>query len=272
MNAAPVNIMIATPCYGGMVHVEYLRSLLRLSDALSQRSIAWQLFTRSQESLISRARNSLVAEFLGRSAYSHLLFADADIGFGPDAILRLLDRDKPVTACAYPMKGIDWGKVGSAARAGADRESLARAGLTFALNVSGDRREASSEVEVINGFVRVVEAGTGLMLIRRDAFDALRATFPDLQYENDVAGYDNPHTRGNFWLFFETMKHPTTGRYLSEDFAFCYRWTQGCGGEIWVDIDSPITHVGQYRYAARFLEGAVSSRAESDVDRTGDER
>ena len=33
------------------------------------------------------------------------------------------------------------------------------------------------------------------------------------------------------------------GTYLSEDFAFCKRWTD-MGGEIWADLNSKLTHVG----------------------------
>ena len=33
------------------------------------------------------------------------------------------------------------------------------------------------------------------------------------------------------------------GTYLSEDFAFCKRWTD-MGGEIWADLKSKLNHVG----------------------------
>jgi hypothetical protein len=39
------------------------------------------------------------------------------------------------------------------------------------------------------------------------------------------------------------MIDPATGTYLSEDFAFCKRWTD-IGGEIWADIQSSLDHVG----------------------------
>jgi len=39
------------------------------------------------------------------------------------------------------------------------------------------------------------------------------------------------------------MIDPATGTYLSEDFAFCKRWTD-IGGEIWADLESRLDHVG----------------------------
>jgi hypothetical protein len=47
----------------------------------------------------------------------------------------------------------------------------------------------------------------------------------------------------NRFALFECMIDPVTGTYLSEDFAFCRRWTD-IGGEIWADLDSRLDHVG----------------------------
>ena len=37
------------------------------------------------------------------------------------------------------------------------------------------------------------------------------------------------------------------GTYLSEDFAFCKRWSD-IGGEIWADLNSRLKHVGQIAF------------------------
>jgi hypothetical protein len=42
-----------------------------------------------------------------------------------------------------------------------------------------------------------------------------------------------------------------TGKYLSEDFAFCKRWTD-LGGEIWIDRDSKLTHLGPIPFVGDF--------------------
>ena len=252
------NILIGTPCHGGVVHVNYFQSMLRLLPALERRGIGAELKTLSQESLISRARNVLAAEFMGRSRCTHLLFIDADVGFQPETVMRLLDLDKPVACAAYPMKGYDWEQVFQARAQAADAAALKVAGLRFAINVHDeDRVDDGKGIQVVNGFAKVSKAGTGMMLVRRDVFARLREAFPQLQYRNDIAGYDNDSTRGNFWCFFDTLVHPKSQRALSEDYAFCHRWTQGCGGEVWLDLRSRLSHHGHAAYEGGFLERAA---------------
>lgn len=246
-------LMIGLPAYGGQVSAVFLESLLRLSELARQNGIGLTLKILSQESLIPRGRNTLVAEFLGRPELTHLLFIDADIGFDPRGILRMLAFDKPLTGAAYPKKGIDWQRVHAAVQAGQPPEALAQAGLDFALNLIDEDLAGQDRIPVTQGFVRVAKCGTGVLLIRREVFTKLALQYPELRYENDIPGYDNTHTRGNFWGFFDTLHHPVSRRYLSEDYAFCHRWTQGCGGEVWMDVESVITHYGSYGYRGSFL-------------------
>ena len=246
-------LMIALPAYGGQVTTVFMESLLRFAEMARGNGIAITLKILSQESLIPRGRNTLVAEFLGRQELTHLLFIDADIGFDPRGILRMLAFDKPLIGGAYAKKGIDWSRGHAAATSGKPPEALAQAGLDYALNLIDEDLAAQGNIPVTQGFVRVSKCGTGIMLIRRDVLTALATKYPELRYENDIAGYDNEFTRGNFWGFFDTLHHPVSRRYLSEDYAFCHRWTAGCGGEIWMDVESVVTHHGSYGYRGSFL-------------------
>lgn len=246
--ATPTSVMIGTPCYGGNVTSRYLHALLRLLPALEKRGIGHRLVTRANESLITRARNSIVAEFLGRPEFTHLLFIDADIGFTPDAVLRLLEVDKPVAATAYPMKNVDWSEIHAQAQITPDGNALRARSLKYAVNVQPGAHDLA------RGFLKADAAGTGFMLIRREVFEQLIAALPELRYVNDIAGYDNEFTKDRFWLFFDTMHDPESGRYLSEDYAFCHRWRNACGGEIWLDVDTELTHFGNFDYRGRFLD------------------
>ena len=51
---------------------------------------------------------------------------------------------------------------------------------------------------------------------------------------------------------FDTIIDPVDNRYLSEDYTFCRRW-QALGGEIWLDPNTKLNHVGSYTF-----EGDVS--------------
>ena len=92
-----------------------------------------------------------------------------------------------------------------------------------------------------------------MMLIQRNVFEQMIQALPELRYVNDIKGYENDRTRGNFWLFFDTMIEPESRRYLSEDYAFCHRWCESCGGEIYLDIESELTHFGNFDYRGSFL-------------------
>lgn len=255
----PAHLLIGTPCYGGVVHVNYLKSLLALVPALAGRGIGHEVKTLAQESLISRGRNTIAAEFMGRSECTHLLFIDADIGFAPEVVLRLVDANKPLACAAYPMKGYDWDKIYASREGAKDAIALKHTGLRFAVNVHDeDRPDEGKPADVINGFTRVSKAATGMMLIERSVFDRMREAFPDLRYRNDIPGYRNERTQGNFWTFFDTVVHPESRRYMSEDYTFCHRWVKGCGGEVWLDIQSTLSHWGSVAYEGSFLEQAAT--------------
>src|ERR1700748_2080913 len=85
------HICIATPCYGGQVFQNYFLSIIALIYAVERRKdIDLSFIVRGGDSLITRSRNSIVAEFLSQPKYTHLLWVDADIGFSPEAVYRLI--------------------------------------------------------------------------------------------------------------------------------------------------------------------------------------
>ena len=105
------HVMVATPCYGGMVGEPYLKAMTGLSILFKHYGLNFTLATLSNESLVTRARNTLLAMFLQNPNYTHLLFIDADIGFIPQDVVKLLHRDKDIVTGAYPKKSINWPAV-----------------------------------------------------------------------------------------------------------------------------------------------------------------
>jgi hypothetical protein len=114
-------ILIATPCFGGMVSQNYMLSVIRLMSYAKSAAFDVSLSMLGYDALISRARSTLVAAFLDNPAATHLLFVDADISFKPQQVERLLRFDKDFTGALYPLKSIDWNSsrnaVSSAAKA-----------------------------------------------------------------------------------------------------------------------------------------------------------
>jgi hypothetical protein len=97
-------VHIAMPCYGGMLTESTFMSFIKWANTARQLGIDWTLETMVNESLISRARNTLTAKFLDMPDATHLFFVDADIGWEPWHLLVLLNRDVDVIGGLYPMK------------------------------------------------------------------------------------------------------------------------------------------------------------------------
>ena len=112
--AAPgtINLVVATPCFGGQLSVLYAASLFKLQTALRAYSdFNLKMIFKDGDALITRARASLISQFLDDPSATHLLFIDADIGFEPEQVLRLIQCGAEMCAAVYPVKRIDWDKV-----------------------------------------------------------------------------------------------------------------------------------------------------------------
>lgn len=101
MSNSEYNLMIGTPAYGGMMHSDFVLSLLRYQQA----RIRFSLMTIGNESLITRARNAIISAFYEKPEFTHLLFIDADIGLPAEGVSRLLAHGKDVIGAPVALKG-----------------------------------------------------------------------------------------------------------------------------------------------------------------------
>ena len=105
-------IYVATPAYGGVCHMGYLHSLLKLQMMCFAKKLAMTYSSVTNESLITRARNTCVSEFLNEEVKpTHLMFIDSDIQFDPMSIKRMVDYDKDIVCGIYSKKDINWEAV-----------------------------------------------------------------------------------------------------------------------------------------------------------------
>ena len=233
--APSVHLVVATPCFGGQVSVLYAASLFKLQRLIqSYRGLDLKVLLKDGDALITRARASLISQFLDDPAATHLLFVDADIGFEPAQVLRLIECGADMCAAVYPIKRIDWDKVRQTIES--DRANPAAAALKYVFEVDDPDAVVSRR-----GFVKVRYAGTGFLMIRRRALERMCSQYPRLRYMRDHS-VDAAFASDNRFALFECMI-ADDGTYLSEDFAFCKRWTD-MGGEIWADLGSKLNHVG----------------------------
>jgi hypothetical protein len=207
---------IAMPCYGGMLTESTFMSFIKFSNATRQMGIDWTIETMVNESLISRARNTLTAKFLHQKESTHLMFIDADIGWEAWHLLALLNHNKDMIGGLYPMKSMPIKWV-----------------------VNGFDGAETGE----NGLQEVSKAGTGFLLTKRDVFSKL-ATHPAVKsYKNDI-GLDPVYDQ-YLRTYWDTAVRQ--GRYYSEDWTACENW-RDVGGKIWIDKRILLRHTGSYMY------------------------
>jgi hypothetical protein len=230
-----VNLVIATPCFGGQISTLYAASLFKLQKLVREYSeVNLKILFKDGDALITRARASLISQFLDDPAATHLLFVDADIGFEPEQALRLVQCGADMCAAVYPIKRIDWDKVKAIIESA--RPDPAAAALKYVFEV-----DDPSAVTEKAGFIKVRYAGTGFLMIRRQALERMCSHYPQLRFKRDHS-IDAASLSDNRFALFECMIGED-GTYLSEDFAFCKRWTD-MGGEIWADLASKLNHIG----------------------------
>jgi hypothetical protein len=167
----------------------------------------------TNESLISRARNTLVAKFLNTPTSTHLMFIDADIGWEPWHLLVMLNADKDVIGGLYPMKTMP---------------------VKWVVNGFEGAKEDGPLQEVS-------KTGTGFMLIKRHVFEKLNRHPSVKTFANDIGLPKelDPHMK----TYFDTAVREN--RYYSEDWTFCENW-RDFGGEVWVDKRVLLKHTGTY--------------------------
>ena len=183
MSAAAANLLIGTPAYGGMVHSDFANALLGYQQA----QIAFSLMTIGNESLITRARNTIVSEFAARAEFTHLLFLDADVMLPAPGLRRLLDAGRDVVGAAVALKGRNrsGGRIFNVGRlVGEDRGHylVERIG-TAALLLS--RRAVDALIADARADGRIYERGwlvRGLALQAGVQYDVFRTGVVDAEY------------------------------------------------------------------------------------------
>jgi hypothetical protein len=220
-------VHICMPCYGGMLTESTFMSFIKWSNTCRQLGLDWTMETMTNESLISRARNTLVAKFLNNPISTHLFFVDADIGWEPWHLLVLLNRDVDVIGGLYPMKTLPvrWVVNGfEGAETGPD------------------------------GLQEVSKTGTGFMLVKRHVFDKLNSHPAVKPFRNDI-GLPKELDK-HLKTYYDTAVREN--RYYSEDWTFCENW-RDLGGKVWVDKRVLLRHTGSYVFDFQAQEGLYKS-------------
>jgi hypothetical protein len=241
-----MHVTIATPMYGGQCAGVFAKSLLHATLKLSRQGIDVSFVDLYNESLITRARNTLTHAFLN-SESDYLLFIDADQSFSAEDIVRMINHDKDIIAAPVPMKSINWPNVKKAIAAG--KEDVIPYTGVFNINFLPGSF-ASGQIKISEP-VEVLYAGTGMMLIKRKVFETIKPLVKSYRYDGTPLPTFDLKTGDEITDYWFT--NVVDGRLLSEDYNLCSLW-RSQGGSIYVDLLSKVVHVGTYHFSGTLID------------------
>lgn len=259
-------LFVAVPMYGGQCAGIFAKSIMDLAAFCGSNGIELKTYMLFNESLITRARNYCVDEFL-RSGSTHMMFIDSDIGFDPRDVIAMMtmmsdDSEYDVMAGPYPKKTISWEKIKLAVDKGfADQDptALDRFVGDYVFNP-----KAGSSVIRIDEPAEVSEVGTGFMMVRRSTFEKFAEAYPQYNYKPDHVRTEHFDGSREIMQYFQAEIEPESKRYLSEDYWFCH-YLQKIGGKIWYCPWMRLQHVGSYIFGGSLADLAqIGAAATAD--------
>jgi len=261
-------IFLATPMYGGQCAGMFAKSVADLTSICTANGIELRSYFLFNESLITRARNYCVDEFM-RSDCTHMLFIDADIGFDPRDVLAMLalqsdESEYDVLAGPYPKKCISWEKIKLAVDKGIadeDPNILEKFVGDFVFNPKSGGGNIRIDIPV-----EVSEIGTGFMMTKRSAFEKFEKAFPQYSYKPDHVRTEQFDGSREIMQYFQAEIDPKSKRYLSEDYWFCQKLIE-IGGKIWYCPWMKLQHVGSYIFGGSLMDlASIGAPATADPE------
>ena len=210
------HLHIGLPCYGGLVLESTMTSFIKFILMCNKVGLSWSLDTMVNESLVTRARNNLMAKMMTNEAATHFMFIDADIKFEAESIFHMMAADKDIIAGLYPKKAYP---------------------IAYNINLN-------QQTKIQGPLFTVDTAATGFLMFKRKVYTDLIAVHPETKYVDDV-GLGKQY-EPNMYAIFDCYIDDK-GHYLSEDWAFCRR-AKAIGYDIWADGRVLLDHTGTHTF------------------------
>lgn len=264
-------LFVATPMYGGQCHGMYTKASVELAKICTHYGIEVKNFYLFNESLITRARNYCCDEFM-RSDCTHMIFIDSDIGFDPNDVITLMalmdtedpNNDKHIMCGPYPKKTIAWEKIKRAVDKGFADDNpgeLERFVGDYVFNPAQGQKQVRLDEPV-----KVLEGGTGFMMITKHAFEKFQESYPDYSYKPDHVRTKNFDGSREIMMYFQALIDEKSKRYLSEDYMFC-QWMSRVGIDTWMCPWMKLLHTGSYTFGGSLVDMAqLGASATADLD------
>jgi len=260
-HGTPIKLIILTPCYGGVTHVNYMICLINTLDYFRNIGISIHIEFCKSDSLVTRARNNLIAKAMSIVGGTHFLFIDNDISWNPIEIAKLLISDKELIGGIYPLKKYMWNKIMDSEATSIstmidekiknndifkhfDREII----LTSQL-LKYNMNPLNPELQIKQNIAEIRHLPTGFMLLKREVIEQMIQAYSETKYYDDI-GFLNSEEDKYAYALFDTGI--LDGHYLSEDWLFCERWVK-IGGKVFMDVSISLTHTGLEDYNGCFI-------------------
>jgi hypothetical protein len=256
-------LVILTPCYNSTVFVSYMESLIQTFAMCKEFGLRMKVHFCKNDSLVSRARNNLVAKAMTDTNMTHMLFIDADITWDPIDIVKLILADKGVVGGIYPIKNYNWGNFSE--DPDFVRKIMAKKQNSQLNNMMSDLQflktnmvkynvnYESSVLNVTNNLAKVKHLATGFMMIKRAVIESMMRGFPDTKYTDDVGFLTGEENNFAYALFDCGVEE---GHYFSEDWLFCHRWTK-MGGGVYIDVTINLDHTGIETFKGSYISSIM---------------
>jgi hypothetical protein len=256
-------LYILTPCYGSMCHVNYIICLMNTINLFKQIGFPLQIEFCKNDSLVSRARNNLIARAMNDPTSTHFMFIDSDISWDPLDILKLILSEKELIGGIYPLKHYEWSKLSSnpeyisqllkrkneseLSKVINDEQMIQHNLLKYNVNY------LTNMLEIDNNLAKVRHVATGFMMIKREVIKKMMKSFPSTKYVDDI-NFLKPQENEFAYALFDCGVEE--GHYFSEDWLFCHRWTK-MGNEIWIDVSINLVHSGVEDYCGSYISSII---------------
>jgi len=205
-------VLIGTPSYDGRIDVWFANSLMNTVKESIEKGIHVHAIYTSYDSLVQRARNSLVKLALD-GGYDDLFFIDSDVEWETEWFFNLLNRPEPIVGGALVKK--------------TDKEGYTIKLLDKELKYSADRK-----------ILEVDGVGTGFLKISRFALEKLWDASDEYESEGET----------NRMIFDIKV---VNGDLISEDYVLCNKW-KSLGYKVWADPTITCNHIGIKKFKGNF--------------------
>ncbi len=231
-----MRVMLATPTLFRVPTVEYLMSVMRSVNLLTQHGIALDSSFIGGDCFISKARNGLIQGFIDSwktdAAADVLVFIDDDQGWDEGSLLRIVQDPHEIIAAAIPKK--------------MDADPLVFNNVMLDTKPNGD-------CYVENGLLRASQIGSGFMAIKRGAIEKMIKAYPQRYAPGDGGAHPLHYSFFESKIIWDEKDPNVIGQFWGEDLIFCKKWC-ALGEHIWIDPNVNAEHVGRKSWSGNFMQ------------------